>query len=167
MKPTKMNAEKARASFGLSVPFFGTAAIISGVGVSPAAIAASSGFPPGRESATCNAVFGRFSGFFSKHRLIMFSTKGSMVSTSFEGFGGVCEACFLRSSLIEPARIACSPVKISNEKSERIDVALCRNLFTRNLLGRHICGRADFGFCALNVLFKSRDSKIRDPGFPL
>ena len=40
------------AAAGFSAPFFGAAATISGLGVSPAASAASSGFPPGSASAT-------------------------------------------------------------------------------------------------------------------
>ena len=51
-----------------SAPFFGVAATISGVGVSPAAIAASSGLPPGSIIATCNADTGRSRGSFSRQR---------------------------------------------------------------------------------------------------
>ena len=98
------------------------------------------------------------------HRLIMFSTKGSIVLTKLEAFGGVCEACFLRyfADRTGVYRLFARKYFIQ-QKSERINVALRRNFLTSNLFRRHIGGRSDPRFRSLHILFESRYPEISDP----
>ena len=67
------------------VPDSPEAATISGEGVSPAAMAAISGSPPGSAAATSRTDLGRCEASFCRQRRITRSTTGSISSTSDEG----------------------------------------------------------------------------------
>jgi len=93
---TTTDTNSARASAGRICWSLPAAATISGEGVSPAAMAAASGSPPGSAAATCAAEDGRCAGSFSMQRRIARSTAGSISLTSMEGEVGGSSTCCLR-----------------------------------------------------------------------
>ncbi len=106
-------ASPVHATTGRSAPSPPAAATISGEGVSPAAIAAARGSPPGSAAATSDAVAGRFSGSLSRQRRMARSTAGSMSETWLDGVRGVVCSRTRRNSVSVLPENAAFPVKSS------------------------------------------------------
>jgi len=101
--PRTTSATKPMAHAGRNPSFNPDAATISGEGVSPAAIAAASGSPPGSATANCATDPGRERGSRSMHRRIRRSTTGSTPSLISDGAVGVDPSFCARSSAIVAA----------------------------------------------------------------
>ena len=94
-------------------PFPPLAATSSGDGISPAAIAAASGSPPGSAAATWTTFAGRSPGSFSRQRCIIPSTAGSISRTMPDKRLGDTWSRMRTSSAMDPARNTGFPVNIS------------------------------------------------------
>ena len=111
-------------------------------GVSPAAIAASSGSRPESIAETTRAEGGRRLGSFSRQARIVRSTAGSRSGTIAEGSIGRSSRC-LRVELREPLALEGAPPRdeLVDQEAEGVDVAADGDLAPLQLLGRHV-GRA-------------------------
>ncbi len=104
----------AQATAGLSAPVSPAAATISGEGVSPAAMAAARGSPPGNAAATAFADAGRLAGSGSRQRRMARSVAGSIPATWLERlFGRRVSRCICSISAALPASKARRPVNSS------------------------------------------------------
>ena len=128
---------------GRSPSFDPDAATISGEGVSPAAIAAASGSPPGNASASCATDAGRAFGSRSMQRRMRRSTTGSIPSRISDIALGVCVSfcspqfgkCRCREGLL-------AGVDLVQHQSQRVHVAADGCSLAGQLLRRHVGRRA-------------------------
>ncbi len=123
--PATTLPSRAQALAALSPPSSPAAATISGDGVSPAAIAAARGLPPGKAAATCIAERGRDAGSFSRQRRITRSTAASISGVSLEGGVGCSRKCLARQSETLLASQGRLPVYSSNKTIPSEYKSLC------------------------------------------
>jgi hypothetical protein len=112
-KASAAAASQAHAAFGLRSPTTAAAATISGDGVSPRAIAACNGSPPGSAACTAMAVLGREAASRARQLKITRSTPRSSSVTRLDGAVGVDSERAFSSSDIDPASHARRPVNTS------------------------------------------------------
>ena len=160
-----MTASSATAMGGASPSFSPEAATSSGDGVSPAAMAAASGSPPGSEAANWVTDAGRARGSRSRQRRITRSTSeidaGPDVGRR-PGRGVFLLVAQLREALRGKRRLAAT--HFVEHQAERIDVAAHRRALAGQLLGRHVGGRA--GHLAFHRLARHADgeAEVGNPG---
>jgi hypothetical protein len=139
------------------------AATSSGDGVSPAAIAAARGSPPGSAAASCATDEGRARVALEAAHYQPFERRfdpGAQLRRR-----GRCGLLLLLPQLGERlgAERLLSRQDLVEHQTERVDVAAHARAFTCKLLGRHICRST--GHIARLLLFfrRNRETEVRDP----